>query len=161
MQSPKHPNEALIEQFYRSFQQGDAAGMIACYDPAIQFSDPVFVGLRGPEAGAMWQMLTGRSKDFHLTYSDIAADGQGGHASWVATYTFTQTGRSVRNVVKSDFRFKDGKIVQQQDTFDLWNWAGQALGPVGRLLGWTPLLQARIRKNARAGLDAFMARQTA
>jgi ketosteroid isomerase-like protein len=155
------PNEDLIEQFYRSFQRGDAAGMIACYDPAIEFSDPVFAGLRGPQVGAMWQMLTGRAKDFQLTYRDIRADEQTGSASWEATYIFSQTGRRVRNQVTSQFRFQHGKITRQQDSFDLWKWAGMALGPVGTLLGWFPPMQATIRKNARRSLEAFMARSKA
>jgi hypothetical protein len=28
---------------------------------------------------------------------------------------------------------------------------------VGSALGWTPLLQAKVRRQARAGLDAFLA----
>ena len=155
------PNEDVIEQFYRSFQRGDAAGMIACYDPAIEFSDPVFGALRGPQVGAMWQMLTGRAQDFHLTYRDIHADAQGGSAAWEATYVFSQTGRHVRNRVTSQFRFQNGKIIRQHDSFDLWKWAAMALGPTGTVLGWFPPLQARIRKNARRSLDAFMARNTA
>jgi ketosteroid isomerase-like protein len=155
------PNEDVIEQFYRSFQRGDAAGMIACYDPAIEFSDPVFGALQGPQVGAMWQMLTGRAQDFHLTYRDIHADGQRGSADWEATYVFSQTGRHVRNRVTSQFRFQNGKIIQQHDSFDLWKWAGMALGPTGAVLGWFPPLQARIRKNARRSLDKFMAGRTA
>lgn len=155
------PSEALIEQFYRSFQQGDAAGMIACYDSAIEFSDPVFTGLQGPEAGAMWQMLTGSARDFHLTYRDIHADDAEGSAAWEATYLFSQTGRSVHNQVTSRFRFQNGKIIRHQDSFDLWKWARQALGPAGVLLGWSPPMQATIRKNARRRLEAFMARRSA
>ena len=161
MTPPMTPNEDVIEQFYRSFQRGDAAGMIACYDPAIEFSDPVFGALRGPQVGAMWQMLTGRAQDFHLTYRDIHADAQGGSAAWEATYVFSQTGRHVRNRVTSQFRFQNGKIIRQQDSFDLWKWAGMALGPTGTVLGWFPPLQARIRKNARRSLDKFMAGRTA
>ena len=63
----------------------------------------------------------------------------------------------MRNQVTSQFRLKNGKIIQHQDWFDLWKWAGMALGPVGILLGWSPPLQARIRANARHQLDEFMA----
>jgi hypothetical protein len=35
----------------------------------------------------------------------------------------------------------------------------QALGPAGMVLGWTPLLRGKVRREARAGLDAFVAQQ--
>jgi ketosteroid isomerase-like protein len=45
-----HPNEALIERFYRAFQARDAATMGTCYHPDIVFSDPAFPELRGLDA---------------------------------------------------------------------------------------------------------------
>ncbi len=49
----------MIERFYDAFGRRDGAAMEACYAPDVHFSDPVFVDLRGAEAGAMWRMLTG------------------------------------------------------------------------------------------------------
>ena len=77
-------------------------------------------------------------------------------AHWVARYTFAQTGRPVVNDVRSIFRFDTaGLIVDQQDDFDFWRWARQALGRQGLLLGWTPVLQHGVRDRAMAGLEAF------
>lgn len=151
-------NEQLIARFYTAFQQRDAAGMIACYDPQVQFSDPVFPDLRGERAGAMWRMLCARGKDLRLEFRDVRADAQAGSAHWEAWYTFAQTGRQVHNVIEASFEFRDGRIARHTDRFDLHRWAGQALGLPGRLLGGTPLLQNRIRGMARKGLDAFAAR---
>ena len=61
-----HPNAQLIEQFYSSFSQRNYAAMIACYAPAIQFSDAVFT-LNGKRAGAMWHMLCESGKDLEIT----------------------------------------------------------------------------------------------
>lgn len=154
-----HPNEDLITRFYTCFSQRDAAGMIACYHPEILFSDPVFQNLKGERAGAMWTMLTGRSKDIEIIFRDVHADDRSGTAHWDAYYTYSATGKKVHNSVDAHFLFQDGKIIQHRDVFDLWKWASQALGSSGRLLGWTPFMQNTIRKRAQATLDTYLAKR--
>jgi len=149
--------EELIERFYGAFARHDGAAMEACYAPDVEFSDPVFGTLRGPEAGAMWRMLTGRAKDLHVELLENAAEGGRGAARWRATYTYTQTGRPVVNDVRAAFRFADGRIAGHADSFSFHAWARQALGPPGLLLGWTPVLRATVRRRARQALDEFMA----
>jgi ketosteroid isomerase-like protein len=152
-----HPNAELIERFYTSFQRRDAEGMIACYDSEVAFSDPVFTQLKGARACAMWRMLTTRAKSLEITFDRVHADDETGGAHWEARYIFSATGRPVHNVIDAAFRFRDGKIVRHDDTFDLWRWARMALGPKGVLLGWLPPVQRAIRANAAKGLDAFLA----
>ncbi len=154
-----HPNAQLVDRFYRSFQGRDAAGMAACYHPEVAFSDPVFGRLEGTRVVAMWQMLCGRAKDLAITFDDVRADNDAGAAHWEARYSFGPKRRPVHNVIEAAFSFRDGLIVRHADTFDLWRWARMALGPAGIVLGWTPMLQAAIRKDARRGLDAFLAKR--
>ena len=154
-----HPNAALIERFYQAFQQRDGAAMARCYAADARFEDPAFGELRGAEIGAMWTMLCERAKDFSLEYSDVEADDRKGSAHWEARYTFSATGRSVHNRISASFRFSEGLIIDHHDRFDLWRWTSQALGPIGLLLGWSPLLKNKVRKQARAGLTAWMAKQ--
>jgi ketosteroid isomerase-like protein len=156
-----HPNEAVIRAFYDSFAKRDAVGMAACYHRDVVFSDPVFQNLPGDSARAMWAMLCARGHDLAIRYTNAQADDQRGSAHWEATYSFSQTGRLVHNIIDATFEFKDGKIIRHTDTFNLWRWAGMALGPKGRFLGWLPPFQAAIRKNAMAGLKAFMQKQAA
>lgn len=151
-------NAELITHFYRAFQRRDAEAMAACYAPDIQFSDAVFIDLKGPEAGDMWRMLCSRAQDFSLSFSAVAADEQRGSARWTAQYTFSATGRTVVNQIRAEFVFKDGLIIEHRDHFDLWRWSRQALGLKGLLLGWLPPVQAAIRRQARQGLAAFQAR---
>ncbi len=151
-------HEQLIERFYAAFAARDGAGMVACYAPDVRFSDPVFPDLRGAQAGAMWRMLTARADDLRIELLERDADGDRGLARWRAHYTFTQTGRPVVNDVSASFRFAGGLIAEHRDDFDFHRWSRQALGPVGTLLGWTPLLRASVRRRARAGLDEFMTR---
>jgi ketosteroid isomerase-like protein len=148
----------LIERFYGAFAERDGAGMAACYAPDVHFSDPVFTDLKGPEAGAMWRMLTERATDLRVELLEHEAGDDRGSARWRATYTFTQTGRPVVNDVRASFRFEDGLIAEHEDRFDFHRWARQALGPSGLLLGWTPLLRSAVRRRARSGLDEFLAK---
>jgi hypothetical protein len=145
--------QTLLEGFYAAFQRRDGDAMAACYAPGATFSDPVFVGLKDGEPGAMWQMLTARSKDLSLEVPEITAST----AHWIATYTFAQTGRTVVNDVRSTFTFTDGLIQTQVDVFDFHRWSGQALGLSGKLLGGTPIIRNAVRGKARAGLEAFLA----
>ena len=150
-----HANAELIRRFYTAFQQLDAESMAACYTEDVHFRDPAFGELHGREAADMWRMLCQRARDFSLTFDGITADDQRGTAHWVATYTFSQTGNQVVNHIEANFRFRDGKIVEHRDHFDLWRWAGQALGIKGLLLGWAPFVQNAIRQQAAKGLAAF------
>jgi ketosteroid isomerase-like protein len=152
-----HPNDELIERFYTAFDAHDGETMAACYAPDARFSDPVFPDLRGEEPGAMWRMLSERGKDLRVELHEHEADDETGSAHWIARYTFN-TGRPVVNDIRARFRFRDGLIAEHDDAFDFWRWSRQALGPAGLLLGWTPLLRAQVRKQARAGLDEFLAR---
>lgn len=148
-------NEATLKRFYEAFQQRDAATMAACYAPDVQFSDPVFTDLRGAQAGLMWKMLCERGKDLRLEFSDVRADDTSGSAHWEAWYTFSATGRPVHNVIDATFAFRDGKIARHVDRFDLYRWSRQALGAPGLLLGWTPLLQNKVRAMAAKGLADY------
>jgi ketosteroid isomerase-like protein len=154
-------NEQLIQRFYTAFQKRDAAAMVACYDPDVQFSDPVFTDLKGARAGAMWTMLCERGKDLTLEFRDVRADAATGSAHWDAWYTFTGSGRKVHNSIDATFEFRGGRIVKHTDRFDLHGWAGQALGLPGKLLGGTSFMQNKIRGMAARGLDDYLRRSEA
>jgi ketosteroid isomerase-like protein len=147
----------LVRDFYAAFDRRDGAAMAAFYAPDARFRDPVFGELSGAEAGAMWRMLTARSRD--LSVELVSHDA--GSARWIARYTFTQTLRPVVNDVRATFRIADGLIVEHTDEFSFWTWARQALGPPGLLLGWTPQLRGSVGRKARASLEEYMARERA
>ena len=150
-----HPNDELIQRFYAAFARRDGDAMAECYGPSAHFSDPVFVDLRGDEPGAMWRMLTGRSRDLVVTLQEHEADDARGRARWLADYTFSN-GNRVHNDVLARFRFEDGLIADHVDSFSFYAWSRQALGGVGAVLGWTPLLRNMVRGKARAGLNEFL-----
>jgi ketosteroid isomerase-like protein len=151
-----HANAELIERFYRAFQQRDGQTMADCYHPDAKFSDPGFPDLRGPQVGAMWRMLTERAKDFSLDFSNVTADAEHGSVNWTARYIFSANGRKVVNHVRSEFRFKDGRIIDQSDYFPFYPWARQALGPIGWLLGWSGMLRRKVQATAMGQLHRYM-----
>jgi len=155
-----HPNDELISRFYTAFGRHDPDTMVACYAPGARFSDPVFTDLRDQEPGAMWRMLVGRAQDLQVKLSEHDAADERGSAHWLADYTFS-TGRRVHNDVRAEFRFEDGLIAEHRDAFSFYGWARQALGPAGLALGWTPMLRAKVQRQAREGLDEFLARANA
>lgn len=150
-------NQTLIETFYTAFQQRDYAGMIACYHPQIHFSDPVFTNLQGNRAKAMWHMLCERGMDLQVTFGNIVANGRSATAHWEATYTFSGN-RKVHNIIDAQFQIQDDLIIDHQDTFDLWRWTRMALGPTGTLMGWTPMVQKKVRETAVSNLNKFIAK---
>ena len=151
-----HPNAQLIASLYRSLAARDAAGMAACYHPEARFTDPVF-DLRGDDVAAMWSMLCERGQDLEIEHGEVEADDHGGRAHWQASYTFSATGRKVRNSIDARFEFADGRILRHVDSFDFWRWSRQALGLPGLLLGWSGLLRSRVARTAGRSLRRFVA----
>jgi ketosteroid isomerase-like protein len=149
-----------VERFYTAFQNKDAEGMTAQYHDEVVFNDPVFHNLQGEEARNMWRMLVSRGKDLKVSYAnvrEVAETPKGVEvvAEWQAIYTFSKTGRKVHNRIEAHFLVVEGKIVQHTDAFDLWKWAGMALGWSGKLLGWTSFVQNKIRQTAKQALEGY------
>ncbi|MCB0790465.1 MAG: nuclear transport factor 2 family protein [Flavobacteriales bacterium] len=149
---------STITRFYDAFARHDWATMGACYHADGHFSDPVFGELTAEQVKAMWRMLLTSGTDLRVTYRVVQEDGDGGTAIWDAYYTFSRTGRRVHNHITAEMRFKDGLIIEHNDTFSFWRWSRQALGSPGLLLGWSPILRNKLRGSALAGLRKAMAR---
>ncbi len=149
---------ALIERFYSAFARRDHTTMAGCYASDASFSDPVFVGLRGPEVAGMWRMLCERGTDLRIEFRDIEATAETGSAHWEAWYTYGPSGRAVHNSIAATFRFEHGLITRHVDDFSLTRWARQALGPTGVLLGWAVPFQDAIRARARQSLRRHLER---
>ena len=161
-----HPNQRRLENFYKAFARLDADTMAALYAPDARFDDEVF-SLRGfDQVTGMWRMLIGATKaggaqDWKLKYSRVEAGALTGRAHWVADYRFSGTGRLVHNAIDGVFDFnRDGLIQRHRDSFNFWAWSRQALGAPGLLLGWTPFLRRKVRTQAAAHLQKYLASRT-
>ncbi|MCB0765135.1 MAG: nuclear transport factor 2 family protein [Flavobacteriales bacterium] len=147
---------STIERFYSAFQHRDWATMGSLYHDEAHFSDPVFPDLDAQKARAMWRMLLTSGTDLRISYAVLEENAATATVRWEAWYTFSRTGRPVHNIVTSTFALKDGRIARQEDRFDLWRWARQALGPMGFLLGWSPLVRNKVRTTAATALRKSM-----
>ena len=154
-------NTQIVEKFYTAFQQLDATTMNSCYSHDIIFFDPVFGLLKGDEAKSMWEMLCKNAKNFSLTYGNIIAlDDEYCTCDWVATYTFSATGKTVVNKIKANMRFADGKIIEHSDAFSVHKWSKQAFGTIGILFGWNSFFQNKIKNKAKKNLLQFIQKRT-
>ncbi len=149
--------KSIIENFYRAFDNLDAESMIDCYHKDIKFEDPAFGVLKGEKAKNMWRMLchSQKGKNFKVKASNIVYNNMKGTADWEAYYTFSKTGRKVHNVISAEFEFKDGKIINHFDQFDLYKWSKQALGFKGLLLGWTTFFKKKLNAQTNKLLSDF------
>lgn len=150
----------LLEKFYTAFKQCDGDAMAACYHDEVVFEDPAFGVLKGEHAKNMWRMLCAsqRDRDFKLTFKNIVTDGDAGSAHWEAHYEFSKTKRQVHNIVEAKFKFKDGKIIDHRDHFNLYRWSKQALGTSGMLIGWTPFFKSKLHEQTGATLAKYEAK---
>ena len=147
----------LIKKFYTAFAAHDHVGMAECYHDDIVFQDPAFGRLEGVRAAKMWEMLlSNKDANLKITFSNVKAKGNMGSADWRAEYLYGPKKRKVINKIHADFVFKAGKIVGHTDSFDLWRWSRQALGPVGYIMGWTPYLRSKVQRMANGRLDTYI-----
>lgn len=154
-------NEQVISNFYTAFQHLDHKKMNECYSDDIVFFDPVFGLLRGNEVKYMWEMLCNNAKDFSLVFGNITAlDHEYYTCDWVATYTFSKTGKRVVNKIKAHMLIADGKILEHSDGFSVHKWSMMALGFSGWLLGWNSFFQNKIKRQAKRNLDKFIAEKS-
>ena len=149
----------IIEKFYSGFKNLDAESMISCYHDDIEFQDPAFGKLKGEHAKNMWRMLCENAKDLKVEFSNIKADDKNGSAHWEAHYKFSQTGNNVHNIIDATFEFKDGLIIKHTDNFNLHNWAKQALGFKGLILGRTSFFKKKLNQQTARLLSKFEATQ--
>jgi hypothetical protein len=131
--------------------------MLEWYHDDVSFEDPVFGVLKGEEAKNMWRMLckAQQGKDFKIKTSNIEYTPENGKARWEAYYTFSKTGKKVHNIINATFKFKDGKIINHVDKFNLYRWSRQAMGIKGFLVGWTVFFKKAMNKKARILLSDF------
>jgi ketosteroid isomerase-like protein len=148
-------NAKVIRDLYDALDRHDGETMAAQYAPDARFKDPAFGELTGEEAGDMWRMLCSRAEDLNVELPEHEANGDAGTAHWIATYTF-RTGNHVVNDIHARFRFRDGKIIDHEDSFSFHKWARQALGPAGWVLG-LPVVNGLVRGKARGDLKEFRA----
>lgn len=146
-----------IQAFYEAFANQDAEKMVSYYADNVEFTDPAFGTLKGERAKNMWRMLleSQKGKNFDVTFFDVMEDGNKGSARWEVKYLFSQTDRTVHNIIDASFIIVDGKIVKHNDQFNIGKWASQAMGLKGWLLGNTLFFKKKLNAQTNKMLDKW------
>lgn len=151
-----NPVEQVANNFYSAFQQKNANGMIECYHQDLQFEDPAFGKLSYAQTCGMWKMLCESAKDLSIEYSILKSEDEYVEVRWIAEYSFSKTGKFVHNEIIAQLMFRDGKIIQHTDNFDLFKWAKQAMGLQGWLIGSTPFFRKKLQQQTNYQLANYM-----
>jgi ketosteroid isomerase-like protein len=147
-----HPNAQLLQRLYSSLGRHDHQAMTDCYHPDATFHDIAFDLQGKDQIGSMWRLIC--SGDIRTTFEIVKVDDCEGIVTLVDEYTFSETGRRVRNPIESRFGFRDGLIAGHRDSCDPRAWAAVAIGGlVGFLAGRLRFLRAW---KARGMLRTFM-----
>lgn len=148
---------SIIDDFYKAFDQLDAETMVSFYHKNVVFEDPAFGILKGEQVKNMWRMLCSSQKknQFRVIVSNITINNSIGSAHWESHYIFSKTGKKVHNKIDAMFEFKDGKIIKHKDHFNLYNWAKQALGFKGYLIGGTSFFKRKLNVQTKYLLRKF------
>lgn len=152
----KDINQKIISEFYSAFQEKDADTMVRLYDPEICFEDPAFGVLKEPYVSAMWEMLCASATDLKIDFEILSSSDDKVEAYWEASYTFKASGRKVLNKINAHFVLKDHLIIEHKDHFNLYNWAKQALGWKGYLIGFTFYFKSKLNKQTHKMLDKYL-----
>jgi hypothetical protein len=121
----------IAERFYEAFMVRDYYTMGLLYASHATFSDPVFPRLTAQGARLMWQMLLSEAEDLEIDVKILEDTPDRARVDWSARYTFTPTKRVVVNRVHTELGWK------------------------GWLLGFTPLVQDKVRGQAARSLKEF------
>ena len=147
-----HPHAELLHTLFAAVERRDAKAIAECYHADATFRDIAFDLHGKKEIHDMWRMIC--SGDIRPTFNIVHADDVSGHVKVVDEYTFTDTGRKVRNVIDSRFLFTDHLVAAHRDECDPRAWAAMAIGGVGGFLaGRVGLLR---RWKARRKLARFV-----
>jgi ketosteroid isomerase-like protein len=121
--------EQTAAAFYDALANGRFDEMESLYAPDVKFRDEVFEYADRKGTMGMWRTLFGKT-DVRVTSRITGIEGDKVRVHWDAHYKFGT--RPVHNEIDSVLTIRDGKIVDQRDSFSWEKWARQAL-PLGKL----------------------------
>lgn len=147
-----HTNGVLLEKLFQSLNEKDHHNMAMCYHTDAEFKDIAFKLNGRKQIHSMWHMIS--ESDLHASFDILSVDDETGTVDLTDDYTFRDTGRPVHNVIRSEFRFRDGLIIKHNDSCDAFDWGVQALGPVKGFISW--LVPATRRSKASSILEKFV-----
>jgi ketosteroid isomerase-like protein len=147
--------ERTVRAFYSAFDQKNSEEMMSLYTDDVKFSDPAFPALTGDDAKNMWRMMVSRAKELRVEVKSVETEGAVCRTRWEARYLFGDKKRPVHNIIDATMTFRDGKIAEHTDVFDVGRWSRQAIGSVAYVMGGTQWMRTKIQTEAQKGLTLY------
>jgi hypothetical protein len=142
----RQQQKQLTQTFFEHLSARNLSGMLDCYHPNVQYSSS-FLTLQGDSVANMWHSLWQYLPDLVVHYED--SDVRPAFIYWSASYTYPPTARRVSHSLTTHLSFVDGLIAEQSDRFNFHEWAANAYGTMGKLVGDWPIFQQRVQHQVR------------
>jgi hypothetical protein len=152
-----HPNVVLLERFYTGIQNSDIAAIRTCYAPNVVLLRPgLWRATRRQDGSDVGHVIQPRRAPADHLQRPIRR----------RLHRLGTLGSPLR--VRQDrapgpqpdhlrISLRRARVAEHRDSFRVYRWAAMAIGPVGRLAGWTPLLRSALHKETVRLLDRFQA----
>jgi hypothetical protein len=143
---------------FDAFARCDIAAVAQSYAEDVIVRSPVLGEIGGPSVLRALAVFMKEDPRLALDFTVGAATSDTAIVTWNAKYRFFPTDRDVRHKGRSALVVDNDRVVRQVDTFDLREWASQAIGPAGHVLSYVPGMRGWISKELRLAVDQRLGR---
>jgi len=163
-------NKEIATKFFSCYQRHDHAGMHSCLDPAVQFDDLAFEGIRGAEVLAMWRWFCEKSDRRKEpvgvpAFEILRAEGDRVTVRYRVQYVLQDSPEAKRREVDYEIdallTFRNGRIEKHRDesTISSFAFARMAVGFPACLAALTPIFRKKLRRQSIEKLHQYQASQ--
>jgi hypothetical protein len=122
----------VANDFYAAFAQRDTAAMRSFYSGSVHFHDPLFGNLHGVEqVMLMWTSIMPKADPFRISPGPASTPTMRSDGAWeVRVHWDAHYGLGkarITNHSDTTLAIKDGRIIDQNDSWNLAAWTAQAL----------------------------------
>lgn len=144
---------ARASALFGAIARCDIADTAQAYSDDVIVSSPILGEIAGSSSIRALRVFMREDPQLVLDFAISAATDDTAIVTWEAAYRFFPTDRHVRHKGRSALVVENDRIVRQVDTFDLRDWASQAIGPAGHVLCYLPGTRGWIGKEVRLAID--------
>ena len=121
-------NEEIIKRYYKAWINKNLEDLKIIYDKKVIFNDPGFKNLNYEKIIKMWMIWfnKGTNKSIDAQYEIIESKNDIVKSKVVIKYNFGKKENPVTNYISTNFKIRDGKIINQLEKFDFIKWFNQA-----------------------------------
>jgi hypothetical protein len=137
-------DKACLKNYVKALIKKESHALADCYSEEANFFDPIFDNLDKENLVKYWELRFTTYKDLKILVLASELYEHSASIKWFISYK--QKNKKIRYSMVSILEIRNGKIIKQFDHFHFWKMAMQAYGFMGFFLGWTKLMNARVKK---------------